>query len=352
MDPLLLDYDVHHNALALLGARALVKGHPKTAFLLADRRCRVLPFAGPEHLVLRAEAAWRLGRQKIAIDSLRAALEIDPRHRQANRRMLAWGADDEKISAAKALLHCTRDEKLAAEALRVLARCDEQIYVSVALLGTGINGWATWREKAKPSLRLLWEQECRDISLRSDPRHPLAKIMGNAASFSLEWPAGASEVALDTPGIRGFVAGSPLIGRYPVAIHSAETGPPRHLPVSVIIPVYGDFAATKECLETVLAPGVLPAWSKVLVVDDLTPEPAIAEMLDVLADRGLITLIRNQRNLWLCGVDQSCPAINPQRRHHPPKRRYDCAAKVRRASFCSGPLCSGHCDSHAVVQQW
>jgi GT2 family glycosyltransferase len=301
MDPPLLDYDAHHNALALLGARALVNGHPKTAFLLADRRCRVLPLAGPEHLVLRAEAAWRLGHHKIAIDSLRAALEIDPQHRQANRRMLAWGTDEEKISAAKALLHCTREEELAADALRGLAHCDEQIYVSVALLGSEINGWAAWRDEAKPSLRLLWEQGGRDISLRSDPRHPLAGIIGNAVSFSLEWPAGASEVTLDTPGIRGFVAGSPLVGRYPIPLHSAGTDPPQHLPVSVIIPVYADFAATKACLETVLAPGVLPAWAQVLVIDDLSPEPAIAEMLDTLADRGLITLIRNQRNLGFVG---------------------------------------------------
>ena len=200
MDALLLDYDEHHHALASLGASALVQGHPKTAFLLADRRCRVLPLAGPAHFVLRAEAAWRLGRQQIAIESLKTALEIDPQHRQANQRMLAWGADEEKISAAKALLHFNRNEKLAVAALQVLALCDEQLFVSVALVGTAIDGWATWRDNAKPSLRLLWEQGYRDISLQSDPRHPLAGIIGNAAPFSLEWPAGAGEVTLDTPG--------------------------------------------------------------------------------------------------------------------------------------------------------
>jgi O-antigen biosynthesis protein len=302
MNPLLLEYDGHHDALASLGASALVKGDPKTAFLLADRRCRVSPLAGPAHFVLRAEAARRLGHRKIAIDSLRTAIEIDPHHRQANQRMLAWGADEEKISAAKALLHCTRDAKLAAAALRVLARCDEQIYVSVAVVGTAIDGWATWRDSTEPLLRLVWEQGYRDISLQAEPRHPLAEIVGDAAAFSLEWPEGATEVAVETPGIRGLVAGSPLVvGRYPVAIHSAETAPPHSLPVSVIIPVFADFAATKACLESVLAPGVLPSWSHVFVVDDQTPEPAIARMLDILADRDLITLIRNQRNLGFVG---------------------------------------------------
>ena len=87
-------------------------------------------------------------------------------------------------------------------ALQVLALCDEQLFVSVAMVGTAIDGWATWRDNAKPSLRLLWEQGYRDISLQSDPRHPLAGIIGNAAPFSLEWPAGAGEVTLDTPGMR------------------------------------------------------------------------------------------------------------------------------------------------------
>ena len=88
MDPLLLDREIHHDALALLGARALQAEDAEAALLLADRRCRVRPIAGPEHLVLRAEAAWRLGHQEVAINALRTALEIDPQHREANKRML------------------------------------------------------------------------------------------------------------------------------------------------------------------------------------------------------------------------------------------------------------------------
>ena len=63
-----------------------------------------------------------------------------------------------------------------------------------------------------PLLRLLWEQGCREINLQAEPQHPLAKFMGNAASFSFEWPEGTDEVTLDTPGMRGFVAGSPIVG--------------------------------------------------------------------------------------------------------------------------------------------
>src|SRR6185437_13752492 len=140
LDQLLLDQDRHHSALTFLAANALESGLPETAFLLADRRCRVPPLPGPEHFVLRAEAAQRLGHDSVALDSLRTALEIDPQHAQANRRMLAWGAHDERDAAAQALLHTAQDESLLSAALRVLAPRKASIYVSAALSGQTIKG--------------------------------------------------------------------------------------------------------------------------------------------------------------------------------------------------------------------
>ena len=128
--------------------------------------------------------------------------------------------------------------------------------------------------------------------------------------------------------------------------------PPHPLPISVVIPVYADFAATKTCFESVLAPGVLSRLSQVVAVDDRTPEPKIARMLDALADRHLITLIRNQRNLGFVGsinrALQSIPdgdviLLNADTIVPP---------KFRRAAFCSGAFCSGYCNGHAVVEQW
>jgi GT2 family glycosyltransferase len=301
MDSLLLDRRIHHDALALLGARALQEGDAEMAFVLADRRCRVRPIAGAEHFVLRAEAAWRLGHRQIALNSLRTALEIDPHHRDANRRMLLWAADDEKLQAARVLLHLTSDHSFAAVALRALSQSPEQIFVSAAVRGTRIVGWAAWRGASNPILRLLWEEKSKDIRLYCDPRHPLTSVMGNAASLSLEWPKGASEVALDVPGMPSFIAGSPLLARAHDLMRTSAAVAPQSLPATVIIPVYADFAATKACFDAILAPAALPDWVNVVAIDDATPEPPIAEMLDVLAERGLITLIRNQRNLGFVG---------------------------------------------------
>jgi GT2 family glycosyltransferase len=310
MDPRLLDRKTHHDALALLAARALQAGDSQTAFLLADRRCRVRPFAGPEHFALRAEAAWRLGYEELAIDALRAALEDDPLYLEANKRMLLWGADDEKLKAAHALLNATADLSMAAAALRALAQCPEQMYVCAASCGTGIGGWGAWRDENSPVLRLVWDHESMEFTLRSDPRHPLASVMGNAAAWCLDWPDGVSEIALDTPGIRSFIAGSPLLAPRPHATKASGAASPRSLPVTIIIPIYADFAATKACLDSVLTTAQLPDWMRVVVVDDATPEPAIAEMLDALAGRGLIALIRNERNLGFVGsINRALQAI-------------------------------------------
>jgi len=297
MDPLLLAEDVHHDALAFLGARALGRGDPATAFVLADRRCRVRPLAVPEHFVLRAEAAWRIDQPEIAIRALRSALDIDPQHREANRRMLLWGSAEAKRKAARALLNSTLDDATATSALQTLAAGPEQAYVSAGLTGARITGWAAWRGGSRASLRLSWEQGATDISLNADPGHALLSILGNAVSFSLDWPSGAGEIVLDTPGIRSLIAGNPLIARGTAQIPSNVTARPEKFPVTVIIPVYADFDATRACLDSVIAAGVLPDWARILVVDDATPEPPIAELLDALVRDGLITLIRNQHNL-------------------------------------------------------
>ena len=68
------------------------------------------------------------------------------------------------------------------------------------------------------------------------------------------------------------------------------------IPVDVVVPVHSGFAATRRCLDSVLAARVRTA-AEAVVVDDATPEPAIARYLDELAGARRITLLRNERNV-------------------------------------------------------
>lgn len=66
--------------------------------------------------------------------------------------------------------------------------------------------------------------------------------------------------------------------------------------IDVIVPVHSGRAATTRCLQSLLAGGPQTPF-EIVVVDDATPEPAIARDLDELAAARRITLLRNERNL-------------------------------------------------------
>ncbi len=87
----------------------------------------------------------------------------------------------------------------------------------------------------------------------------------------------------------------------PTAIQADIVGPSppvglvrRRRPPAVVIPVYGGLAETMACLGDVLR--TTGRAVRVVVVDDATPEPALAEALDRLAARRRIVLLRHTVN--------------------------------------------------------
>ncbi len=69
------------------------------------------------------------------------------------------------------------------------------------------------------------------------------------------------------------------------------------LPVDVIVPVYRGFEQTCACIESVLASRQRTAF-ELIVIDDCTPEPPLAEWLDDMAAAGKFRLLKNAAN---CG---------------------------------------------------
>jgi O-antigen biosynthesis protein len=67
-------------------------------------------------------------------------------------------------------------------------------------------------------------------------------------------------------------------------------------PVDVIIPVYRGLAATRTCIESVLA-ATNKTPHEVIVFNDASPEPGIALYLADLAEAGRITLLTNRHNM-------------------------------------------------------
>lgn len=85
-----------------------------------------------------------------------------------------------------------------------------------------------------------------------------------------------------------------------MSAHAAPELPPTQRPVDVVVPVYRGLAATRSCIESVLRSG-LPASTRVIVIDDASPEPAVCAYVDSLRDER-VTALRNRRNLGFVGT--------------------------------------------------
>ncbi len=94
---------------------------------------------------------------------------------------------------------------------------------------------------------------------------------------------------------------APIVAAAPGAIQADVIGPSppiglvrRRRPVAVVLPVYAGFAETMACLDGVFRDAGRNV--RIVVIDDATPEPALAEALDRLAARRHIVLIRHAVN--------------------------------------------------------
>lgn len=92
----------------------------------------------------------------------------------------------------------------------------------------------------------------------------------------------------------GIVSRDQLLAMLP----SASSGGAAALagPVDVIVPVYRGLAETKRCLESVLAAAGSTEF-RLILVDDCSPDPAVAELLQATATHERVTLLRNEKNL-------------------------------------------------------
>ncbi|MDZ5459075.1 FkbM family methyltransferase [Azohydromonas lata] len=82
--------------------------------------------------------------------------------------------------------------------------------------------------------------------------------------------------------------------------------------VDVIVPVYRGYDDTFACLLSVMSSRNRSAF-ELIVIDDCSPDPKISADLQRLADRGLFTLLRNEKNLGFVGTVNRGMALHPQR---------------------------------------
>jgi GT2 family glycosyltransferase/glycosyltransferase involved in cell wall biosynthesis len=178
----------------------------------------------------------------------------------------------------------------------------------VACDGGGLDGWA-WHPgdpEREPVLHLVPALGER-VRIRAEPgTHDVAGGRALARARRFHVPARTLARLRGPFAVRGpdgaALLGSPLD---PAAISAGipadvvGPSPPvglvrRRRKVDVVIPVYAGHETTLACLDSVLAQS--GRGVRVVVVDDATPEPALAAALDRLAARRRIVLIRHPAN--------------------------------------------------------
>ena len=165
--------------------------------------------------------------------------------------------------------------------------------------GDLVSGYA-WQPASpdrSPVLRML-SQDGAELA-RLTATEPLAQVDGTAPlsrprGFHWEAPAG---LLVRVTGMDGRdLLGSPLPAVTPGPLPPAQLAVPRlpdaALPTHVIIPVHRGLRTTLDCIASVLATIIAP--DRVWVVDDASPEPALAAALAALAQDGRIGLLRTE----------------------------------------------------------
>ncbi|MGA2795230.1 MAG: glycosyltransferase, partial [Roseiarcus sp.] len=302
-DRTILD-DPHHQSLELLAARALAEGDCATAFSLADRRCRIAPPPEPHSYVLRAQAAYQMGDRTAAVSDVAMALELAPDDIPANRKMLALAEGAQRSNAARALIGADTDPDILRHAVKVLLADGQTALAQAAVLDNSIEGWAVWRDKVPLEVAITDDSGRTAALFEHDPLHPLGDL-GHAARFALPRPRSSKPQSI-TLSIAGRMFHSirapanerparPQPGRPPAPSAAGES------PTCVIVPIYGDFDATRACLESLFAELHNSTRHRALIVDDATPDPRIAGYLATLRSRPRVELLTNRFNLGFVG---------------------------------------------------
>jgi GT2 family glycosyltransferase len=307
-----------------LAARALGlarQGKAQAALLACERLCRILDPVSADALALRSTMARMVGEEGAANADLRRALDMAPGHAPANLAALRFLPATEAEAAARRLLGSTRSVSALAPALdRLMAGQGDEAPAAVIVLASEIRddgtemitGWAAWRGEEPLPLHLAFRAlptgsaAIGRATLEADLGHGLARTGADgwqAAEILMPWPEGAAllDPGIDRAGATALAEPARLfrLGGGPAPRRSGVDAGPPALPsrVAVIVPCHGDAEATSACFAALMADSGAVPRRRIIAVDDCSPDPAIAALLDELAARQHILLIRNESNL-------------------------------------------------------
>ncbi len=289
----------------------LARGDFAGAFALADRRCRLIVPAARD-LLLRAQTHKAAGRLAAARRDLDAAMALDPTDSVVDRAALAWGDEAARIEAAERIaVRATSDWLSRRKAVAALFASGARAAHGLRRNPQGVSGWIVWAGREPLRIDLNDGGAEQTFVVDPDADHPLATGDLCAADVAIEVEA-AGRLGLDL-----VLAAGPALRVEPLAtLRRARTPAPRPRAegaaatpfVTIIVPVYEDYEATRACLAS-LANG-RPAFDhRILVVDDASPNQTLKAHLDAGAARGDFELLRNETNVGFAAAVNKALAL-------------------------------------------
>jgi GT2 family glycosyltransferase len=274
-------------------------GDHSTARLLADCLVRTAGVSDPTPLVMRASSLTQLGEFHLARQDLALALLRDPFDVFTNAAIMHAGDRTEALKALGRMVEAQWSSDAAG-----LLRSAEVFGLRAIIRCEGTSAGVMLSAVAPDPTTLTVECTTDAGTVRVDL--PVEIRVGGtvdcyAGQTSVPWPAHCSAMSVVDPAGRCLVQPASVLkpprvlepsGRRLDMTDGSET---RGLMIA--IPVYGDFAATRDCLRSVLKNLPVGRRVRVVVVDDVTPEPEIRGLLNDMADRGEIELLRNGMNM-------------------------------------------------------
>jgi GT2 family glycosyltransferase len=288
------DRDLPGRYRAAMGA-----GDHATAWLIADRLVRMAPVTDPTPLVMRASSFARLGLAEEARADLRHAADRDPFDDLTNAAIVAAGDQRDALNALVRMLDSSTAiprrwllDRLVSLGKTMIITCRAEP------AGLVVEGLAA----APTSVRLACRGEAGEHALALPIDEPAGAgddlFSGRA---SLDWPAGEIALAVSGPPAALIHPATLLRPPQPVGERARRTEGDAARGLMLLVPVYDDYEATRACLQSVLDTWPRDRPLRLVVVDDVTPDPRIAAMLDQLAAAAHVELIRNRVNLGFAG---------------------------------------------------
>ena len=217
-------------------------------------------------------------------------------------KVLEWGPSAlQRVAAANFVEGELQDRETLRLAMRAFESSETPVVARMRIRDGLYAGWVAWRGSGVLSMTIRRNGMNAAFELEPDFIHP---------STSEGWSAAEIAVEIENPRLQSLTFrlkdNPPLRANLP-----PRRSEPRHLSnsgnlpawrsgtshtVEVIVPVYGDYHATKACLDALEDEGSRIA-ARVTVIDDCSPDASLRALIEDRAARGKFILLRNEENL-------------------------------------------------------